>query len=113
MPDQVRTPGETLLRELRGLAEVPRCPAQPPQLARAPRGDGSAVLVLPGRSVDDLSTLPLRSYLRYLGYAATGWMLGRNDGDLARLVPLVAERVEALAARQGRPIPLVGQSMGG
>jgi pimeloyl-ACP methyl ester carboxylesterase len=78
-----------------------------------PRGHGRPVLVLPGRGVDDLSTLPLRAYLRVLGYEVAQWSLGTNDGDLRRLVPLVAERTAAVAERAGAPVAIVGQSMGG
>jgi hypothetical protein len=37
-------------------------------LRRAPRGDGHPVLVLPGFTAGDESTLALRRYLRSLGY---------------------------------------------
>lgn len=37
-----------------------------------PRGDGHVVLVLPGLHASDLSTRPLRYYLRTLGYDVRG-----------------------------------------
>ena len=40
-----------------------------PALARAPRGDGHAVLVIPGLGASDRSTLILRRFLSTLGYA--------------------------------------------
>jgi hypothetical protein len=43
-----------------------------PALARAPRGDGHAVLVIPGLGASDRSTLILRSLLSTLGYATYG-----------------------------------------
>ena len=39
-----------------------------PLLARAPKGDGHAVMVFPGLSANDASTVPLRYYLQSLGY---------------------------------------------
>ncbi|WP_421118272.1 alpha/beta hydrolase [Aquihabitans daechungensis] len=107
------TAQRAVLQELHGFAELPRLIGRMPRLARKPRGAGTPVLVLPGRGVDDLSTLPLRGYLRLIGYAPAGWMLGLNDGDLGRLVPLAADRAAYLSAAAGRPIPIVGQSMGG
>ncbi len=107
------TAQRAVLQELQGLIEVPRLIGRMPRLVRKPHGDGSPVLVLPGRGVDDLSTVPLRGYLRLLGYAPVGWTLGLNDGDLERLVPLAAARAADLSVAAGRPIPLVGQSMGG
>ena len=44
-----------------------------PVLARAPRGDGHAVLVIPGLGASDVSTLILRRFLSTLGYATYGW----------------------------------------
>ena len=101
------------LRELSGVTELPRLAWRSPGLLRQRRGRGRPVLVLPGRSVDDTSTLPLRLYLQALGHSPRGWGLGTNDGDFARLVPAAGLVVEQLAARAGGPVPLVGQSMGG
>src|SRR5882724_4087760 len=51
-----------------------------PLLARAPRGDGHPVLVLPGWLANDRSTWALRRFLRDRGYHVHGWRLGRNLG---------------------------------
>src|SRR2546430_10205296 len=42
-------------------------------LAAAPRGDGHGVLVFPGLLAGDTSTMPLRAFLRWLGYDVRGW----------------------------------------
>ncbi len=55
----------------------------------------------------------LRSYLRFLGWEACGWDLGRNHGDVPNLLPQVVARVEALAREYGQPVRLVGWSLGG
>src|SRR5690349_8880765 len=52
----------------RALGEASTLPAAWPLLRRAPRGDGHPVLVLPGYTASDLSTVPLRRYLSSLGY---------------------------------------------
>jgi pimeloyl-ACP methyl ester carboxylesterase len=100
------------LREALGLLELPRLLLRAPRLAAVPRGTGAPVLVFPGYATTDASTAPLRGYLRWLGWDARGWGLGRNDGDAhalrARLLPLVEE----LATARGR-LRLVGWSMGG
>lgn len=108
-----KTPQPGLLGELRGVVQLPRLLARAPSLIGRARGHGRPVLVLPGRSVDDASTLPIRAYLRALDYDVTGWGLGRNDGDLGRLTPLAVERTRALAEQAEAPVALVGQSMGG
>ena len=52
-------------------------------VARQPRGRGRPVMVIPGFSTNDASTIPLRSYLGGLGYECRGWGLGVNSGDVA------------------------------
>lgn len=83
-----------------------------PLLARAPRGDGHRVLVLPGFLADDRSTRPLRWFLRRLGYWVSGWRVGRNLGPTDRIIDGVLERFERLSAN-GAPMSLVGWSLGG
>lgn len=70
----------------RAIAEYALFQAARPVLARAPRGDGHPVLVLPGFGADDRSTAVLRRYLRGLGYSVHGWQLGRNVGPTAAIV---------------------------
>jgi pimeloyl-ACP methyl ester carboxylesterase len=83
-------------------------------LAAAPRGDGRAVMVLPGLFNSDRSNFALRRYLNGLGYNCVGWGFGRNLGirtvgqEAAKLIA----RVEALAAQHG-PVTLIGVSLGG
>jgi len=102
-----------LLREAEAVLELVRIPWYAPSLARQPRGNGELVLVLPGYGAGDASTLPLRSYLRWLGYRADGWGLGTNRGDVPDLIPKVTQVVTERAEREGRPVRLVGWSLGG
>jgi pimeloyl-ACP methyl ester carboxylesterase len=81
---------------------------------RLPRGDGHAVLVLPGFLASDLSTRPLRRFLRRLGYWAHRWHLGPNLGPQGRLEAQLGERLrEVHALHGGRPVSLIGWSLGG
>jgi len=84
-----------------------------PLLARAPRGDGHPVLVLPGWLASDRSTWALRRFLRDRGYHVHGWRLGRNLGPDASTVAGLAARLAALRDRHGKKISLVGWSLGG
>ena len=84
-----------------------------PMLAREPRGDGHTVLVMPGLGASDLSTRPLRGFLRRLGYDVHGWGLGRNEGPTARMLDGIGERFLDLHGRRGEGVSLVGWSMGG
>jgi pimeloyl-ACP methyl ester carboxylesterase len=101
------------LEEARGLGELPLLAWRFRDLRREPRGEGDPVLVFPGFGASDASTAPLRAYLRYLGYDARGWGIGVNTGDVPSLIPQVTEAAERSAVRTGRPVRLVGWSLGG
>src|SRR5690348_18457247 len=83
---RLRPPGlALLLAEARGLFEFNASLLLSPVLMRAPRGDGHAVLALPGFLASDLSMAPMRRYLGALGYQAHAWRMGRNLGGLGRM----------------------------
>ena len=82
-------------------------------VARQPRGRGRPVMVIPGFSTNDASTIPLRSYLGGLGYECRGWGLGVNSGDVATQLPQTIKRVARWSAEREEPIALVGWSLGG
>jgi pimeloyl-ACP methyl ester carboxylesterase len=84
-----------------------------PLMPSLPRGDGHAVLVLPGLLADDVSTRALRTVLGKLGYDAHGWGLGRNIGPTAACVKGMRDLVDHLADKHGKPVTLVGWSLGG
>jgi pimeloyl-ACP methyl ester carboxylesterase len=100
-------------REVRALREPWRMMAKVGSVARQPRGRGRPVMVIPGFTANDASTIPLRSYLGGLGYECRGWGLGVNSGDVATQLPQTIERVATWCAERGEPIALVGWSLGG
>ena len=98
------------------------------------------VMVLPGFGAGPRSTWPLRHYLRQQGLAVEDWGLGTNlagldlphaladvsagwdlpdkqpyqgEGSLPYLIDRVTDHVVARAAVLGRPLTLVGWSLGG
>ena len=75
------------------------------------RGDGHAVLVLPGLGGNDASTAPLRWFIDLLGYRSYGWGLGVNRG-FGRYVTDGLDQVLA-ATHENGPVSLVGWSLGG
>ena len=95
------------------MGELGLLAAAAPLLARSRRGDGHTVLVMPGLGASDLSTRPLRRFLRTLGYDVHGWGLGRNAGPSTRMLDGVARRFTDLHGRDGKPVSIVGWSMGG
>jgi pimeloyl-ACP methyl ester carboxylesterase len=83
-----------------------------PILASAPRGDGHPVMVLPGFTAGDESTLVLRRYLARLEYEVLPWEQGQNNGSFELQEQLV-QHFYRLTRRLDRKITLVGQSLGG
>lgn len=100
--------------ELRVVGEWPRFVAATRALpAHWPRGDGHAVMVIPGYGMNDATTWALRRALTRLGYAAHGWGSGRNVGVRKGLVEELRARIDRLADGPRGPVSLVGWSLGG
>ncbi|WP_448607778.1 esterase/lipase family protein [Geodermatophilus sp. URMC 60] len=97
----------------RAMADFGLYLAARPLMPRLPQGDGHPVLVLPGFMADDASTRVLRATLRRLGYRVHGWRLGRNIGPTGACVAGMRDRIDDLSDRYGRPLSLVGWSLGG
>lgn len=87
--------------------------ALPTLSALAPRGEGQPVLVLPGLTTSDRSTVALRRFLRSKGFSAYGWELGLNFGPLPGIEDGLIARVEELHDKYERKVSLVGWSLGG
>jgi pimeloyl-ACP methyl ester carboxylesterase len=110
----LRPPSKTLMfLEGRAIHEFGAFLGALPLLSLAPRGDGHPVLVLPGLVASDVSTRPLRSFLKNRGYAVSGWRQGRNLGLRAGLQHAMTDLVEELNDTHGRKVSLVGWSLGG
>lgn len=83
-----------------------------PWLRQLPKGDGHPVLVLPGFTAGDPSTLIMRRFLRELDYQVLPWGLGTNSGS-AWLMPALHRRINAILKLTDRPFSIIGQSLGG
>ena len=84
-----------------------------PALQRAPAGDGHTVIVFPGLSASDASTVPLRRYIGSLGYETQGWTQGFNFGPRAGVLATAKRGVAEAFAETGRRVSLIGWSLGG
>ncbi len=78
-----------------------------------PRGDGHAVLALPGLFAGDTYLEPLRSWLSRAGYTPIRSGLDRNPGWSEELVAQLGDIAEREFARDGRRLSIIGHSMGG
>lgn len=81
-------------------------------MAKAPKGDGHRVLVIPGFMAGDRSTAVLRRFIDRLGYQSIPWEQGRNSGGQSQHEDLI-QYFETLIANSDVPITLIGQSLGG
>lgn len=102
-----------LMAEGRALWEAAASVAWWPLLRLAPRGDGHAVLVLPGLVASDASTGLLRRYLKYRNYDVHGWGQGRNLGPRPGVEKGMVDLLKKLADQSGQKVSVVGWSLGG
>jgi hypothetical protein len=110
----LRPPSRTLMfLEGRALPELGAFLGALPLLGLAPHGDGHPVLVLPGLVASDVSTRPLRTFLKTRGYAVSGWRQGRNLGLRPGVQHAMVDLVHELNDTHGRKVSLVGWSLGG
>jgi pimeloyl-ACP methyl ester carboxylesterase len=77
------------------------------------KGDGRAVVVVPGFLASDYSLLLLRRWLRLIGYRphVAGFLFNVDCSD--RVLERLERLAEALAATSGRRVAIVGHSRGG
>lgn len=78
-----------------------------------PRGpeDGPPALVIPGFLATDRTTMDLRRALARGGWRVHPWLMGLNKGAKKDTMDLLCSRLDAIY--DGRPILLVGWSLGG
>jgi len=72
---------------------------------------GPPALVIPGWAASDRTTRALREALADAGWRVHGWKLGFNRGATAETVDHLRRRLSAVG--EGRPVLLVGWSLGG
>lgn len=112
-----RAPARPSLQHLLGNASVPfdlsRTRAQASTLVGGMRGDGRAILLVPGLMASEHRMEPLRTILHAAGYDAHGWDMGRNFGPRPDTLDKIDRRVDAIRRETGKPVTLVGWSLGG
>ena len=113
VPDPTGPPTRSGNTELKAPWQLARLIRAAPHLLWAPRGDGRIVVDVPGWKASDRANSPLRGYLRHLGYDARGWGLGTNRGRPEQDALRLGESIVALSTSTGKPITLLGWSLGG
>lgn len=103
---------QSLAREMEAFAASAFRP--PPALAEdLPRGDGHAVLVLPGFLAGDWTTQRLRDVIAQLGYRAEAPEILFNAGPTRQILSRLNRKLLDLADSSGAQVSIVGISLGG
>ncbi len=89
-----------------------RPPCAPP-IENVPKGDGHAVLVIPGFLTGDWATKGLIKWLNAIGYAASGWGSGLNLGPTSSALERCETLLDEACERSGKKVTLIGRSLGG
>lgn len=111
---KVKAPSALLLMmEGRSVFEMGGYIASAPLFKHMAKGDGHPVLVLPGLAASDLSTIPLRRFLKKRGYQPYAWQQGRNLGLRDQVLENMLAKVDAIFAEHKRKLSIVGWSLGG
>lgn len=117
---------DTLSEFWRAAKECRQLLCRCPELKRLPHGDGHTVMTLPGYGGDDGCMAAVRYWLKKWGYQAEPWLLGRNipadrisqmehmHDFQEQMLTRIQARVDTLyALNGGKPITLIGWSLGG
>lgn len=109
-----RAPGPVaFLGEAAWARELVRLPLGARRLRGLPRGSGRPAVVISGLGGPEVSTRPLRTFLRRSGHDARGSGLGVVGPDVEAQLARVGARVVALALSSDDRVALVGWSIGG
>jgi len=79
----------------------------------AARGDGQPVIVVPGFCSPNASTVRLRQFLTRQGFSPRPWVCGINVGPAPKVLARLERQIVDAAGQSGRPVFLVGMSLGG
>lgn len=106
-----RPPLRLLAGELDALLEPVRRPFR--QIAIAPAASPQTVMLLPGFATHPIRMRYLARQLERAGHKVKRWGMGFNFGPTEENLTFLEARLEEVHARYGRPVTLVGWSLGG
>lgn len=103
----------SILREANPLVCPRAARSHPGGAKRRPRGDNQPVLLVPGFLAGDATLRPMSHRLRRAGYRTYRSRLHANIRCTQATGEALEERVEAIVQRWGRPVAVIGHSLGG
>ena len=115
LKEKFRPPSQmlNLTEPLRAMFELGTLHLSEPWLNSLRGGDGHPVLVIPGFTAGDRSTVVMRKFLSSLGYLPCGWKQGVNFGARHELFEGAYEVLLGLHEEYDCRVSIVGQSLGG
>jgi hypothetical protein len=115
LKEKFRPPSQmlNLTEPLRAMFELGTLHLSEPWLNSLRGGDGHPVLVIPGFTAGDRSTVVMRNFLSSLGYLPCGWKQGVNFGARHELFEGAYEVLTGLHEEYDCRVSIVGQSLGG
>jgi pimeloyl-ACP methyl ester carboxylesterase len=113
--EKFRPPSEilNLAEPVRAMLELGGLHLAEPWLNSLMGGDGHPVLIIPGFTAGDRSTVVMRKFLSMLGYLPCSWKQGVNFGVRPELFEGAERLLQQLHADYGCNVSIVGQSLGG
>ena len=115
LKEKFRPPSQmlNLTEPVRAMFELGTLHLSEPWLNSLRGGDGHPVLVIPGFTAGDRSTVVMRNFLSSLGYLPCGWKQGVNFGARHELFEGAYEVLLGLHEEYDCRVSIVGQSLGG
>ena len=110
-PREASVSAASLAREMAAVAQGLLTP--PPFAEGAAQGNGQPVIVLPGFLSPDITTARLRQFLGQQNFTPYAWTCGLNIGPMPNVLRDVQRQVHEVADKAGKPVSLVGVSLGG
>ncbi len=100
-----------LMKEWKSIFQVGRMCLNYTSLVKTKQGAGQRIILFPGFMSSESSMLPIKHYLRRIGYQPEYWGLGINTGDVEKYRDLVLSKLKQEATKE--QLTLVGWSLGG
>ena len=78
-----------------------------------PHGNGEPILVIPGFLANDIMMMPLRRWLKRIGYRTYSANIAWNTDCPDKTAINLTKKVDAIHRKTGRKVRLIGHSLGG
>jgi pimeloyl-ACP methyl ester carboxylesterase len=111
---EIKTPPRwQMLFEVQAAAELVQLGLKYRELTATRAQFGHPIMLFPGFGTSERALSFIKAYLKNIGAEVFDWGIGRNHGYVPDLLAQAVTQVQRLSAAAGKPIHLVGWSLGG